>query len=301
MKESTDKKPKRLRKKVLVITLYVDDRERDFQLIEFIKKQFESYNKPGRPRIKIIIKQLRMTEGDYLFVFTTEDGIEHKILIERKTLIDFFESVYDHRLDKQLEDMIIGLNTKKYDACSLCIIGNPLTEVNNKTIYKELLFNTPAKWSTLIKKMAKFDSKHVPSHLAFDNELAAIHMSSFVLYHDSIDPTKHKVIQNIPKIIKNIPTELETTVKMFMGIPNVGQEIAIGLAKLCNGDISFFHTFSVEDIMRVTAPKALESGQPSKIKKSKTMAEYIWNKFRGKHPQEETEDESVWKYDDILG
>lgn len=262
------------RKETIPITAIFDERERTVipEIMKYLNILAKKFNKPGVPYIRLEYKVEQLGEGDYLFKYTYKEK-EHKVLIERKSLEDFLKSVYDHRLDKQLFKMMKALQNKEYNACSLCIIGNPFTTIDGRSRHKDLLFGKK-EINTLISKMAKSNKTYkIPSHLAFNNEWFAKYCLTFAVY-DELVPVKETIVREIPK-------ELKETAKILMGIDGIGQEIAIALAdrfssitKLCNA--------TIEEIMEVTAPRSIESGQQSRIDKNKKTAQLIYNKLRGR-------------------
>lgn len=240
--------------KLLVIR--IDDRERRLAILD----AFKNYAEKNRINIQIIRE--RLGEGDYLC---------GDILIELKMLADFKASIYDGRSDTQLQKML----DSSYK-CHLVIVGNHLTEMDGR--YRNKLLIDESTRKALITKMAKYDTCGIPAKQVFNEEEFAYYCMKLWSY-TYIKKPKYKIVRNV---LKNE----EISVKILMGIPNMGQETASALVKAFPNGIAHICQLTVEEIMTVTAPK---STTPSQKKKNRAKAETIYRSLRNIPIEQELE------------
>jgi ERCC4-type nuclease len=256
-------------------TIEIDHREQNSNIMILLEEIATEFN------IKIHLKRPQLDEGDYRCSYfwdaTLEDGETIKvftyILEELKASTkDAVLSKNGTRLQEQYEKLLNLDNTvlAREDVKNVDIIEiyRGITIIGD---WRKLKEENKKDWKGLISWKAKFGMANIPFNKADeDEEFVRYYLKLF--YYDFRKTQQHKIIKNIPKNIEIFAGQL-------MGIPDVGMKTAIEIAKAYPGGYPNLVKASIEDIMKVTAPK---STTPSEIKKNRKTAEKIYYGIRNK-------------------
>jgi ERCC4-type nuclease len=249
---------KETRKELPLFVIEVDDRERGSDYEE-IEEWFHII--AGELGIKIEIVRKRLFEGDYRVKNVLESGECIGVRIERKRLSDGKISLQG-RFKTQLQLLI-----ESGDVCSLVVIGDWNKEIDD--YLKQLIVDRTAR-KGLITIAAKYNRiPNISAYRVDNNEDFVRYCFQFWMYHFTKSP-KYELIREVPKYT-------EVFIMQLMGIPDIGYETAKALAEACPKGYEDLIKMSIEDIMKITAPK---STTPSQIKKNRITAEKIWYGIR---------------------